>query len=339
MTPRRVLLIVLIASWTTMGLAPAVHAAPAPPNDLAARLGTLRTTLQRAERAESESACLEAISEARTLVDAHPGTLPTQVRKTVEAARSATWPRYARRLLGEARLQVESGEHVLRVRESASAQEEEAAREHLGKTLERSEFTWARQAQGLLKRWGQWLRRLFEGWGTGAEGSWKLDSTWAEVAGRVLIALVVVLLAWLLVLALRSARGLRWREKGDEEAGDAPSEVRVERLPASSEWLQRAALEASRSDYRSAMRCLFMGLLVRLGERGRVRLATGQTNWEIVRQLQGDPDQPELESATRLYESKWYAMRAATVDDLDLLRGHYDHLAPPRESDEAGRRP
>ena len=67
-------------------------------------------SVERAERADSQPACVEALSEAEAVVEAEPGAFPPQLGKTLEAARSATWPRYTRRLLAEARRQAESGE-------------------------------------------------------------------------------------------------------------------------------------------------------------------------------------------------------------------------------------
>ena len=317
----RAVLILFLSAW-------AAAAQAAPPLPPPSSLEAMATCLERAEHAPSRAACLDAIAEAEVLARTHEKTLPRSFARTLEAARSATWPRYTRRLLASLRTRVASGITALRATASATGAEDETARTRLQETLDRSEFTWSKRVEGFMKRLAEWLRQFFAG-RSHEKPSLDIAPWWATTLQWALVTLVIVALAWLLALALRGAWRLSRRKRPRKQDEEPAPTTLVERLLASGEWLQRARAEVSRGDCRSAVRCLFMALLVRLGEQRRIRVAPGQTNWDVIRQWQGNPRQPDLESATRLYEEKWYGMRSATTEDVERMQHLHDHLVAP----------
>lgn len=196
---------------------------------------------------------------------------------------------------------------------SAPAQAE-PMRSRLQEVLARREYTTASQAQDLLGRLERWLESalssLLDGIGLPTEGaSWLADALlW------LLLTLAVLALAGVVFMLARGVRvpprALPVLDEPAHEGLDRPSRG----------WLEVAEEEAARGDYRAALRYAYLAFLRLLEERGVLRLDRDRTNWELVEQVPEGPAREDLAEATRLFESRWYALRPADAEEYQALR-------------------
>lgn len=185
-------------------------------------------------------------------------------------------------------------------------------RARLQEVLARREFTNASQAQDLLDRFKRWIEGILESsLGLPAEGaSWMADALmW------LLLTLAVLGLSAVVFVLLR---GVRMPAREAPPAPPEPAHVSLDRP--SRGWLEAAEEEASRGDYRAALRYAYLALLRTLEERGVLRLDRDRTNWDLVRQVPEGPAREDLADATRLFEEHWYALRPADAEEYRALR-------------------
>ncbi len=171
-------------------------------------------------------------------------------------------------------------------------------------------------------------RQLAFGDGGGAEVAWYI--LWGL---RVLIAVLVVILLYMLYRALRTY--LRERkdlsvsmpslshvlpdiQAEDVHAGDLPEE----------DWLGMAQDLAEQGDYRAAMRAVYLGMLAGLARQEYLHLARYKSNAEYLRELQRRM-QREAQSlqafheGTRSVEAVWYGGHPANPDQFQRMRSLY----------------
>lgn len=190
----------------------------------------------------------------------------------------------------------------------------EPMRARLQDVLARREYTTASQAQDLLERLEGWLESalssLLDGVGLPTSGAaWMADALlW------LLLTLAVLALAGLVFVL---ARGVRTPPR-PHPYQDEPVHEGLERP--SRGWLDVAEEEAGRGDYRTALRYAYLALLRLLEERGVLRLDRDRTNWDLVEQVPEGPARDDLAEATRLFESRWYALRPADAEEYEALR-------------------
>ncbi|MDR3709171.1 MAG: DUF4129 domain-containing protein [Capsulimonadaceae bacterium] len=91
---------------------------------------------------------------------------------------------------------------------------------------------------------------------------------------------------------------------------------------------------ASRGDYRSAFRLVYVAILVRLDSEGIVQLKRSLTNWEYLAAV-NDGKFPalydQLLPATRDFDCIWYGFHQASAGDYDRIVRQYEALQTQRE--------
>lgn len=148
------------------------------------------------------------------------------------------------------------------------------------------------------------LRRIFEGLSFGGAGARTLSA--AQVA---VLAGSLALLAVVALFIIRSVRRSGTLEPAD--GGWRPGQPET-----SSSLFQLAERCAREGDYRQAVRASFVGLLLHLHERGRLRYDRSLTNREHLSRIgRGTPLAAALSPAVRVFDDVWYGSRQITPQE------------------------
>ncbi len=139
------------------------------------------------------------------------------------------------------------------------------------------------------------------------------------------IALAVVALG---MVAMKFASGKRAPKAaaGGEEAPSSPIEIAPER------HLDDASRLAKASDYRLALRALYLATLVALDRRRAITYDDAKTNWQYLRELRYAGARQPFADFTRIFDRVWYGDEAATENDYQSARHLAEEIVGPRES-------
>jgi hypothetical protein len=161
-------------------------------------------------------------------------------------------------------------------------------------------------APSLIDRARHWL---------GQQASKLLDETLSghlSVIGAAVLVLIVGLLVWLIVRAIRSLRA--------DPAARGPAVASTRRPPA--DWLAEAAACEAGGDWRGALRARYRALVAELSRRGLVDeipgRTTGEYRAEVTANLPGAA--AEFGTATDLFEGAVYGDRPAGPDETGEIR-------------------
>ncbi len=135
------------------------------------------------------------------------------------------------------------------------------------------------------------------------------DTGWmGEVLGFVLLAAVLVAVAWVL-------KGIRKRRRA--EASDVTVHTHVNVRTSRAEWLAKARQADEAGDWPQAVRCYFRATAAGLVEQAVVVAEPGATNREYIDDLRRDRPTvaPTFEDAAGLFESVYYGNAPASGTD------------------------
>jgi len=291
-------LALVVAAWTATVtitlLSVPIDQAPAHDGDIDHYTGHLRRAAgqlsQQTKRGDKEARLtLEAI-ETVTLPD---GTALRPDHSTLD-----TGPAGANRLRALVR-EIERRSVPLETTGRAPAE--------LEKVLSRAEFEDANEPWYL-----RWIYPVVDAFFRAALFILRIGAiTWA--VGLAAVALLVMGLRYIArSTGQRAAADARVGEMIEEETQIRPAEF------------QGLAQQAARSrDYREAVRLLYLGFLAELREREMVDERRAFTNWEYVRQIRASGRQAlaeKAESATRMFEIKWYGKQNCNKADYEQLK-------------------
>jgi hypothetical protein len=189
---------------------------------------------------------------------------------------------------------------------------DEAVRRRLQEVYERPEF----RPQGDT----DWLRKLLEAffaWLGGLHGTAPL-LFWALLVGcLVLLAVILAHLAWTVRRAFAVA--------GRSRARDAGAAAR-RRL--SLACREEAARRAAAHDYVEAIRLLFLALVYRFDEEGRVSFERAYTNREYLHLF---ADRPTTHDGLKVFvdtlDDQWYGQRPGEQGQYERCLSLYDRLS------------
>ena len=153
-----------------------------------------------------------------------------------------------------------------------------------------------------------WLIRGWELLGRGAEYLFDLftagvDSGYAStvgwvVAGLAVLGLVLFLWYWL--------RGVRYQFSSESELDEVDEDGKL--ISAEAAFSQAESL-AKNSDYRQAVRFLYLSTLLSLDERGLLRYDRSKTNREYLRTVAGSDVAETLGSVVDVFDRVWYGFQ------------------------------
>lgn len=98
----------------------------------------------------------------------------------------------------------------------------------------------------------------------------------------------------------------------------------------SSQWLSRAETSAQQGEWKQALRCLYLGSLMRLDELGYIRYERGATNWQYITRLERNGSGPlasTMRSSTDRFDRAWYGGATVGEDDYHEARRSYGAIA------------
>ncbi len=142
---------------------------------------------------------------------------------------------------------------------------------------------------------------------------------WVILGGCVLL---------LIVLVVYAVASLGWGfEIGAGAARRRAAAAAAERKRRSAEFRAAAATAASRGDFTEAIRCLFLSLVHRFDEQGRIGFQKARTNREYLGLLDTDPPiRGELAVFVDTLDEHWYGQRPAGQDRFADCQSRYDRL-------------
>jgi hypothetical protein len=202
---------------------------------------------------------------------------------------------------------------VSQVAIGAPSRSPDEIRNSLQKVYAREEFSGSRV--NALERIGQWISQYFR-W-LGELGSRSPLLFWILLVGCVgSLILLLAHLAWTIRRSLSAGVSLSNPLSG-------PS--KHERL--SSTYWEEALRMAGQSEFTEAIRCLFLSLVYRFDESGRVNFLRAYTNREYLSLF---ADRPEVQSALRVFvdtlDDCWYGQRAANRARYQDCLARYEGL-------------
>jgi hypothetical protein len=134
-----------------------------------------------------------------------------------------------------------------------------------------------------------------------------------------LLALLLTHIVYTVVRAIRFG-GNAARRRQEREAAE-----RRQRLSAT--FRSEATAAAGRGDFTEAIRCLFLSLVYRFDEQGRVGFPKSRTNHEYLALLDADrPVRDELAVFVDTLDDHWYGQQPAGRERFDDCRARYERL-------------
>lgn len=186
----------------------------------------------------------------------------------------------------------------------------ETIRRKAAEVFERPEF----QPDNSLIHLGKWIASFFR-W-LGNLGITAPFIFWTLVIACILLILLV--LAYLIRSLIRSAT---INALGGDGAG------RAERLRRSAALYHRATECAQLGDYTEAIRHLFLALVFKFDEAGRVVLRPGATNREYLNLLGPDlPERRDLGGLVDFLDEHWYGQHQGNLTQYESSLGVYQRL-------------
>ena len=159
---------------------------------------------------------------------------------------------------------------------------------------------------------GKWLGQFF-GW------LGRLGSTAPFVFWGLLIACIIIFVMLLVHIIRTMVRS------GSLNVGGLGGASRTERLRRSAAHFSQAGDCANAGDYTEAIRHLFLSLVFRFDEAGRMVLRPGATNREYLRLLNDKlPERREIGGLVDFLDDYWYAKRASDKAQYDRSLDVYE---------------
>jgi hypothetical protein len=215
-----------------------------------------------------------------------------------------------------------------RIRQSQQVANAADQRAQLDRILARPEYRMDKEQESLIKRF---LDRLLEqmlhllrrlSFSRGGEPD--LPNAGLLSGFRILLVIIVFVASAIgaIYLSERLRRKRRQKEAkdvreilGEEIAGDVTS----------GDLLAAAAELARQGDYRTAVRRVYIALLLDLERRGKLPLHPSKTNRDYLNAMRSEGKiYPTFSMMTRAFEMIWYGQRGATKEDFNGFVSRYE---------------
>lgn len=196
----------------------------------------------------------------------------------------------------------------------------------LDRILARTEYRPDRVRESTVKKF---LNRLWEDidrWLNRLLGSPIRELEQPKAGGLFRILLVVIMLVASAIGAIYLFSRLRRRRRREEE--NHAREILGEQLAGditSGDLLLSAAELAKQGDYRTAIRRVYIALLLDLERRGKLPLHPSKTNRDYLNALRSELlIYPSFSTMTGTFEQTWYGQRGATEEEFNGFVSRYD---------------
>ncbi len=142
------------------------------------------------------------------------------------------------------------------------------------------------------------------------------DMGWDVEFSKVLLVLGIIALAAAVIFF-----GRKIRSNLITEARDKAPDLALETLATEKAALAHAETAEAASDFRHALRFLYLSAILHLQERGRLTHDKSLTNWEYLRALQTDTElQRALLPAIQVFDEVWYGYQPCNAETVANYR-------------------
>lgn len=189
-------------------------------------------------------------------------------------------------------------------------------RRRLAEVLSRPEFTGVSESSW-LEPFLEWLAGVFRWLG-------ELQGTAPVVFWILLVSCVVLLLVLVAYIAWAVGRAFGGGARLPDEAKAAERRGRQSRI-----YLEEARRRAAEQEFTEAIRCLFLSLVYRFDESGRVSFHQANTNREYLALL---TDRPPVHEQLRVFvdtlDDHWYGQRPTNRGRYEECLSLYQQMLP-----------
>jgi hypothetical protein len=215
-----------------------------------------------------------------------------------------------------------------RIRQSQQVAHAGDQRAQLDRILARPEYHLDKEQESLIKRFLDGLLeeiiRLLRRFSFSPGGEPDLPNAGLLSGFRILLVIIVFVAS--AIGAIYLIEHLR-RKRRQEEAKEM-REVLGEEIAAdvtSGDLLAAAAELARQGDYRTAIRRVYIALLLDLERRGKLPLHPSKTNRDYLNAMRSEGKiYPTFSMMTRAFEMIWYGQRGATKEDFNGFVSRYE---------------
>ncbi|MCT7950645.1 DUF4129 domain-containing protein [Ancylothrix sp. C2] len=194
--------------------------------------------------------------------------------------------------------------------------------------FEKSNLGWQfGQVQQQVAEWVELqLSKLnFNGQKQAPPGEWRLD--WLEGFLRGMFwVILALLLGWLVWLAWRlwpiGSRRLRDLLNFSQTPAPKPEKP----MPTAAEWLTKAAQLRREGDFGLAARCLYLAMLQRLNDSGRVKSQASLTDGEYRQLLRGFSGRQGCEVLLSTHEAQCFGEMPITAEDFERCQEAFGEI-------------
>lgn len=155
-----------------------------------------------------------------------------------------------------------------------------------------------------------WWARFFQRLGEFLSQDWVAFLLWSLLAGLMVAAIVYIIQSGNGEQWFRRRRSLKTMEVGPDAPGPEDPALALQK-----------ALDAG--DFGEAERCLYLGALIHLGDKGLIRPTPEKTNREYLRELRGNPLYDDFTRLLRHYEYTFYGGFAPGPTAFQAIREQY----------------
>ena len=96
-----------------------------------------------------------------------------------------------------------------------------------------------------------------------------------------------------------------------------------------SEWIIRAEAFEKSGEFREAVRCYYIAILLRFDEERIARFEPSQTNWHHLKRIEASQNFPrdyDFRSPTTLFDRTWYGKQVNGADDVLKMKDSYTEV-------------
>jgi hypothetical protein len=154
-------------------------------------------------------------------------------------------------------------------------------------------------------------------------GDW-LESIFLSGLAKIIVIVVVIILLCFLIIQLTRARMKSAKIKVTTASVEIPENIDEDVSETDLERYLRLALE--KSDFKTAVRILYLMTIQRLNELEVIRWKKDKTNRDYLNEMRQRSDYRHFRELTLMYEVVWYGDRGVEPNEFDAVRKAFDQF-------------
>jgi hypothetical protein len=154
-------------------------------------------------------------------------------------------------------------------------------------------------------------------------GEW-LESIFLSGLAKIIVIVIVIILLCFLIIQLTRARLKSAKIKVATASMEIPENIDEDVSETDLERYLRLALE--KSDFKTAVRILYLMTIQRLNELELIRWKKDKTNRDYLNEMRQRSDYRHFRELTLMYEVVWYGDRGVEQSEFDAVRKAFDQF-------------